>query len=209
MQSLAGQVLAKRLSANVLVVCERLGQLGTHVISLDELAREAVRPGSPVLKAVVEHFGRDILTADGSLDRGKLRGIITRDAEARKALERLTHPEILRLFEKKIAAIKSRQEDAVVVAEVPLLIEVGMQDRFDVVILVEADSEHQKSRLMARNGSSVESAAALLGIQMTPEEKRPHADYVVENRGTLEELEGPVKEIYAKIIKGAPKGLTH
>jgi dephospho-CoA kinase len=146
--------------------------------------------------------------ADGSLDRSKLRGIITKDVEARKALERLTHPEILKLLEKKMAAIKSRQEDTVVVVEVPLLIEVGMQDGFDVVILVEADLEHQKSRLMARNGSSAESAEALLDIQMTPEEKRPYADYVVENRGALEETEGSVKEIYAKIIKRAQKGLT-
>jgi dephospho-CoA kinase len=190
-------------------VCDCFGQLGAHVISLDALAREAVQRDSPVLDAIVTHFGKGILMADGSLDRGKLRGIITRDTEARKALERLTHPEILGLFEKKIAAIEFRQEDAVVAVEVPLLIEVGMQDRFDVVILVEAGSEQQKIRLMARDGSSVESAAALLGIQMTPEEKRPCADYVVENRGTLEELEGPVKEIYEKIIKGAQKGLTH
>jgi dephospho-CoA kinase len=191
------------------VVCDCFGQLGAHVISLDVLAREAVQPHSPVLDAIVTHFGEGILMADGSLDRGKLREIITRDAEARKALERLTHPEILGLLEKKIAAIESRQKDAVVVVEVPLLIEVGMQDRFDVVILVEAGSEHQKSRLMARDGSSAESAAALLGIQMTPEEKRPYADYIIENRGALEELEGSVQEIYEKIIKGARKGLTH
>jgi len=191
------------------VVCACFGQLGAHIISLDALAREAVQPDSPVLDAIVTHFGKGILMADGRLDRGKLRGVITRDAEARKALERLIHPAILGLLERRIAAIESRQEDAVVVVEVPLLIEVGLQDRFDVVILVEADPEHQKSRLVARNGSSVESAAALLDIQMTPEEKRPYADYVVENRGALEELEGPVKEIYAKIIKGAQKGLTH
>jgi dephospho-CoA kinase len=190
------------------VVCDCFAQLGAHVVSLDELAREAVQPGSPVLDAIVTHFGEGILMPDGSLDRGKLRGIITRDAEARKALEGLTHPEILRLLEKKMAAIESLKEDAVVVAEVPLLIEVGMQDRFDVVILVEADLEHHKSRLMSRNGSSAESAAALLDIQMTPEEKRPYADYVIENRGTLEDLEGPVKEIYAKIKKRAQKGLT-
>jgi dephospho-CoA kinase len=188
------------------VVCDSFGQLGAHVISLDELAREAVQPDSPVLDDIVTHFGKGILAADGSLDRGKLRGIITKDAEARKALERLTHPEIRRLLEKKLAAIASRHEDTVVVVEVPLLIEVGMQDQFDVVILVEADCEHQKSRLMARNGSSAESAAALLDIQMTPEEKRPYADYIVENRGALEELEGPVKEIYGKIIKGTKKG---
>jgi dephospho-CoA kinase len=190
------------------VVCDCFAQLGAHVISLDELAREAVKPESPVLDAIVKRFGKGILTSDGSLDRGKLRGIITIDAEARKALERLTHPEILGLFEKQMAAIESREEDAVVVVEVPLLVEVGMQDRFDVVILVEADLEHQKSRLMSRNGSSAESAAALLDIQMTQEERRPYADYIVENREALEDLEGPVKEIYAKIQKRAQKGLT-
>jgi dephospho-CoA kinase len=190
------------------VVCDCFAQLGAHVISLDEVAREAVKPESPVLDAIIRHFGKGILTADGSLDRGKLRGIITKDAEARKALERLTHPEILELFDKKMAAIESREADAVVVVEVPLLIEVGMQDRFDVVILVEADSELQKSRLMARNGSSAESAAALLDIQVTSEKRRPYAHYVVENRGAVDDMKGPVKEIYSKIRKRAQKGLT-
>ena len=191
------------------VVCECFGRLGAHVISLDALAREAVQPDSPVFDAIVTHFGKDILLADHSLDRRRLRGLITRDPEARKTLERLTHPEILGLLEKRLAAIASGEEDAVVVVEVPLLIEVGMQDRFDVIILVEASPELQKSRLMARNGSSDESAAALLDIQMTPEEKRPYADYVIDNRGTLDGLEGPVKEIYEKITKGDQKGLTH
>ena len=190
------------------VVCERFQRLGAQVISLDALAREAVQPDSPVFDAVVAHFGKGILLADGSLDRHKLRDLITKDTEARKTLERLTHPEIVGLLEKKLAAMASRRENDVVVVEAPLLIEVGMQDRFDVVILVEASPELQKSRLVARNGSSDASAAALLDIQMTSEEKRPYADYVVDNRGTLDGLEGPVKEIYEKIIKGDQKGLT-
>ena len=185
------------------VVCDCLRQLGAHVISLDELAREAVQPDSPVLEAIVDHFGRSILKADGSLDRSKLRGIITRDAQERKVVERLTHPEILRLFEERVAAIESRHEDAIVVVEVPLLIELGMQDQFDVVILVEAGSDQQKGRLMARDSSSAEEAQALMGIQMAAEEKRPYADYIVENRGLLEELEAAVREIYTKIAKGA------
>jgi dephospho-CoA kinase len=142
------------------VVCERFQRLGAQVISLDALAREAVQPDSPVFDAVVAHFGKGILLADGSLDRHKLRDLITKDTEARKTLERLTHPEIVGLLEKKLAAMASRRENDVVVVEAPLLIEVGMQDRFDVVILVEASPE------------------------------------------------GPVKEIYEKIIKGDQKGLT-
>ncbi len=83
------------------------------------------------------------------------------------------------------------------------MIELGMQDQFDLVILVEAGSDQQESRLMARDSSSAEEAQALMGIQMAAEEKRPYADYIVENRGLLEELEAAVREIYTKIAKGA------
>lgn len=185
------------------VVCDYFGRLGAHVISLDELAREAVKSDSSVLGAISDHFGKGILRANGSLDRRKLRGIITREAQARKVLESLTHPEIFRLFEEKVAAIESRHEDAVVVAEVPLLIELGIQDRFDVVVLVEASSDLQKSRLMARDGSSAAEAQALLGIQMAGEKKRPYADYVVKNRGKLKEMEVAVRKIYRKITRCA------
>ena len=185
------------------VVCDCFGRLGAHVISLDELAREAVKRDSPILEAIADHFGKGILRTNGSLDRRKLRGIITRDARARKVLESLTHPEIFRLFEEKVAAIQSRHEDAVVVVEVPLLIELGIQDQFDVVVLVEASSDLQKSRLMARDGSSSAEAQALLGIQMVAEKKRPYADYIVKNLGPLDEMEVAVKKIYRKIAKSA------
>ena len=134
--------------------------------------------------------------------RGDHRENITRDGRAREVLESLTHPEIFRLFEEKIAAIKSRHEDAVVVAEVPLLIELGMQDQFDVVVLVESSSDLQKSRLMARDGSSAVEAQAMLGIQMAGEKKRPYADYIVKNWGPLKEMEVAVRKIYRKITKG-------
>ncbi len=184
------------------VVCDCFGRLGAHVISLDELAREAVKRDSPVLGAIADHFGKGMLRANGSLDRGKLRGIITRDGQARKVLERLTHPEIFRLFEEEIAAVKSRHKDAVVVVDIPLLIELGIQDQFDVVVLVEASSDLQKSRLMTRDGSSAAEAQAMLGIQMAGEKKRPYADYIVKNRGSLKDIEVAVRKIYRKITKG-------
>jgi dephospho-CoA kinase len=184
-------------------VCACFGRLGANVINLDALAREAVRPGSEVLKVIVEHFGKGVLSSDGSLDRRKLRGIITREPRARKVLEGLTHPEIFRLFGEKVAAIESRCEDAVVVAEVPLLIELGIQDQFDVVVLVEASSGLQKSRLMARDGSSAAEAQALLDIQMAGEHKRPYADYIIKNCGSLKETEAAVRKIFRKITKDA------
>lgn len=186
-------------------VCECFGRSGAHVLNMDALARDAVRPGSEALKEIVEHFGKGVLASDGSLDRRKLRGIITRDAQARKVLESLTHPEIFRLFEEKVAAIESRREDVIVVVEVPLLIELGIQEQFDVVVLVEANSDLQKSRLMARDDSSDAEAQALLDIQMAGEKKRPYADYIVKNRGSLKEVEVAVRKIYRKITKKLPK----
>jgi dephospho-CoA kinase len=90
-----------------------------------------------------------------------------------------------------------------VVVEVPLLVELGIQGQFDVVVLVEAGSDLQKNRLMARNGSSAAEAQALLDIQMPAEKKRPYADHIVENRGRVQETEVAVRRIYRKITKGA------
>lgn len=185
------------------VVCECFKRLGAHVISMDALAREAVRSGSPVLEAIVDRFGRVVLAPDGTLDRKKLRGIITKDPEAKKDMERLTHPEIFRLFEKKVTAIGRRYRNATLVAEVPLLVEVGLQDQFDVVVLVEATSEIQKQRLMARDGASVQEAEALLAIQMPWERKRIYADYIVNNVTSLKEMEQEVERIYGKITQGS------
>ncbi|MBW2035874.1 MAG: dephospho-CoA kinase [Deltaproteobacteria bacterium] len=189
--------------------CECFRQLGAHVIDLDALAREAVRSGSPTLKAVIEHFtGEGIVASDGTLDRRKLRRIITRDAEARKNLETLIHPEIFRLFQKKLAAIEARFPDAFVVVEVPLLIELGLQDQFDVVVLIDTRPGLQKSRLVERNGCSSEEAQALLDIQMPLEEKRPYADYIVENLGPIDQMKSAIGKIYKKIQQSCQKGLT-
>ncbi|NVM22483.1 MAG: dephospho-CoA kinase [Desulfobacterales bacterium] len=182
-------------------VCECFGRLGAHVISMDALAREAVRPESPVLEAIVDHFGQGVLVPDGSLDRRKLRGIITMDPDERKTLEELIHPEIFRLFEKEVTAIESRHKDAVVVVEVPLLIELGIEGQFDVVVLVEAGYDLQKRRIMAREGSSGHDAEALLDMQMPSEAKRAHADYIVENMGSIQNVERAAEEIYNKITE--------
>ena len=183
------------------LVCECFRRLGAFVINLDELAREAVQPGSPGLRAIVDHFGEEVLKSDGALDRRKLRGLIMRDADERAVLEQITHPQIWRLFEERVAVIRSREENAILVVEVPLLIELGIQDRFDVVVLVEAGTDLQERRLMARDGSSEADARALLQIQMVSEEKRPYADHIVQNRGPVTETEAAVRSIFEKIRK--------
>ena len=189
-------------------VCEYFSRLGAYVLDMDAFARKAVQPLSPVFKAIVDHFGNGVVAPDGTLNRKKLRGIITTDPEARRALEGLIHPEIFRLFENEVTAIRSSHEDAVVVVEVPLLIELGIQDRFDIVVLVEAGSDLQKERLMARDASSPGEAEALLDIQISDENRRSYADHIVKNRGPLKDVEVAVRTIYRKITSHEGKDLT-
>jgi dephospho-CoA kinase len=180
-------------------VCECFRRLGAHIIDLDILAREVVAPESAVLGAIVEHFGKRVLAPDGSLDRRKVRGIISLDPTARNVVESLTHPAIFRLLEKQLGDIESAHGNAIVVVEVPLLVEVGIQNEFDVVVLVEANPEVQRGRIMARDGGSAQEAGALLALQIPSDRKRVYADYVVQNLGSIQEIQPVVDEIYGKI----------
>jgi len=180
-------------------VCRLFKELGAHVINLDTLARQAVKPGSVVLKAIVDTFGESVVTAAGSLDRAKVRQIIVGDSRAKKVLERLIHPEVFRLLEKGLSDIACEDGDAIVAVEVPLLIEVGAQDRFNEVVLVEADPQTQKRRLMARDGVAAEEAAAFIGLQIPSEKKRVYADHIIENVKSLREVRAAAREIYGKI----------
>jgi dephospho-CoA kinase len=183
-------------------VCRVFEELGAYSINLDMLARDVVRPGSHVLKAISEKLGNHVLSPDGRLDRGKTRRLISRDPEAKKVLERLTHPEIFKRLQKALDDIGMRHRDAVIAIEIPLLIEVGAQDQFDVVVLVVADPEIQKRRIMIRDGVSGEETTALLRLQIPSEKKRAYADYVVENVGPIDEVRPVVAEIYGQIVGG-------
>lgn len=183
-------------------VCSIFEDLGAYNINLDSLARQAVKPGSKVLTAIVEHMGDNVLHPDGTLDRGRVRRMITRDPEAKKVLEGLTHPEIFRLLRRALNGVEQRDRDAIVTVEVPLLFEVGCQDQFDVVVLVEADPEAQKNRIMARDGTAAKETEALLGLQIPSENKRAWADFVVHNVETIAEMRPAVEKIYRKILEG-------
>src|SRR5690606_25085501 len=126
-------------------------RLGAHVIDADELARRAVEPGSPGLARLVEEFGPGILDDDGRLDRGAMRRLVFRDPEARRRLEAVVHPEVARLRAEAEAALAEAGVD-VVVNEIPLLVEVGLESSFDIVVLVEADVATRLERLMRTRG---------------------------------------------------------
>ena len=168
-------------------VCNRLKELGVKVISADEMAREAVAPGSTAFKKIVQYFGKTVLLSDGTLNRKILRRMITDDDDARLAMERFIHHEIANLILKNVVCAE-KEGCRIVVIEVPLLFELDMKEKFDWVVVVSADKELRVKRLMERDQTSRDEAMNLINVQMTDKEKINRADYVVRNEGSMEKL---------------------
>jgi dephospho-CoA kinase len=175
-----------------------LRRLGVAVIDADELSREVTQPGQEAWKEIVHTFGPDVLQEDKTLDRRKLRTIVFDNLEARKKLEAIVHPKVRALAEKKIRDLEKAGND-IVVYEVPLLFESQLQLWLRPVILVACDMTTQKRRLRERDGLTDEAAQQHINAQMSLEEKRRLSDYVVENNGSLDQLEQQLKDILKKI----------
>ncbi len=185
-------------------VCSRLKEWGLNVISSDTLAREVVAPGTDAFKNIINYFGKKVLLPDGDLNRSMLRRIITGDDVARSALERFVHPEITKLVQLKIAQAEQDGERFVLV-EVPLLFELGIQDRFDVVVLISAKRELRIQRLMQRDNISKKEAKDLLDVQMTDAEKMQKSDFIIKNDDNIKKLMRSVDLFYKNYIKNTQK----
>lgn len=174
-------------------VGERLRALGLQVVDTDILAREVAAPGSPGFREIVAAFGRKIVRADGVLDRPALRRIIMGDAEARRSLEQILHPRIIRRLE-ALTAEAAASGCTVLFVEVPLLFEAGWNDYFNVIVAVLADEETRIQRLMERDRVSRKQARALLQIQKPDAEKIKGSDFIIKNCGSPEQLATAVHE---------------
>lgn len=181
-------------------VCNRLKELGVKVISADEMAREAVAPGSEALTKIVRYFGDTVLLSDGTLNRKILRRMIIDDDEARLALERFLHYEIIKLIHKNVVSAE-KEGCRMVVIEVPLLFELDMKERFDWVVVVSADKELRVKRLMERDQTSRDAAEDLINVQMSDEDKVGRADYVVRNEDSMETLVDSVDVLFKNLTK--------
>lgn len=168
-----------------------LERLGAAVIDADQLAREAVMPGTASHRAIVETFGPSILLPDGAIDRPALGRIIFADTVARGRLEAITHPAIATLAERRLAELRQRGE-RVAFYVAPLLIEAGATGRVDEIWVVYVDRETQLARLMARDGITRQEAEQRLAAQMPMEEKAARGKVVIDNRGEPAELERQV-----------------
>ncbi len=180
-------------------VARMFAEEGAYVIDLDELSRLVVEPHQPAWREIVSHFGEEILQEDQRLDRGRLAHLVFGDPKKRKKLERIVHPRVLEAYEKKIKQILEKKVQAIVIADVPLLMETEIEQRFDQVIVVYIPPEMQIKRLLERDGLGEGSAQDRLRSQMSIEEKARRGDYVIDNSGPFEETRRQVKEIFQKL----------
>lgn len=171
--------------------------LGVPVIDTDELAHEVLAPGSEGLARMVENFGRDYLDADGALDRARLRRRVFADPEARKALEAIVHPRVRTLLDERIATVHAPY--AIVI--VPLLIETGMANAMDRVLVVDCPEALQIARLEARDGETEAGARAIVAAQANRDARLDAADDIIENDADLDRLKTQVRKLHETYLR--------
>lgn len=190
--------LTGNVAAGKSAVAELWSRAGVPVVSADRLARAAVEPGSPALARVAKLFGSGVIRLDGTLDRAAVRKIVFADDEARRRLEAVVHPEVRRLRDEWTAR-QRRAGATMVVWEIPLLFETGMEGEVDVVVVVDAPPEVRRRRIVESRGLTGEEALTVMEAQMAAAEKRGRADFVVDNEGTREELVMRAAEVLGKL----------
>jgi dephospho-CoA kinase len=176
-----------------------LAARGARIVDADRIAREVVAPGSAGLAAVVAAFGSGVLTEDGALDRPALAAVVFSDPQARARLDGIVHPLVRARAAELVAEAPA---DAVVVQDVPLLVETGQAASYDLVLVVEADLETRVRRLVQR-GLGADDARARIAAQATDEQRRAVADVVLDNSGTPEELEAQVDRFWTERVAPA------
>lgn len=188
------------LGAGKSTVAAMLAGRGAVVVDADELARRAVEPGTPGLARVAEALGPEALAPDGSLDREAVARMVFEDEDRRRVLEGIVHPEVFRLLSEEVQ--RRRGSDDVVVFDVPLLMETGLDESCDLVVVVDASLPNQLARARER-GLNEREARARIAAQMDPEERRARADVVLENDGDLASLERQAEALWDRLRRAA------
>jgi dephospho-CoA kinase len=198
MRGVVRVALTGNIASGKSAVTEVWRENGATVIDADDLARQAVAPGSPGLREVVRLFGRDVLDAEGALDRAALRRIVFADEKKRRQLESIVHPEVerLRVLSERAAV---RAGNRLIVHAIPLLFEAGLHEGFAIIVLVDAPEDVRRARLVRTRGLPPEEAQRMIDAQQPAAQKRELATYVIENSGTLDELKARAEDVWAQI----------
>ena len=176
-----------------------LKELGAFIVDADRAAHEVVLPGTKAWNEIVRIFGKEILQKSGEIDRERLGRIIFNDSAMRSILEEVVHPEVVHSMDEQIRSIKSGFPDAVVILDVPLLIETGMHKGVGEVIVVYCPEDMQITRLMVRDNISREDALAKVRSQLSIEEKRRYATLLIDNSASRDNTRIKVEDLYGRL----------
>jgi len=200
--------LTGNIASGKSTVVDLFRKWGATIIDADSLAREAQAPGSAVLAAIAKRFGADVLASDGTLDRAGLRAKVMGDDAALGALNAIVHPAVQqRRLELQRAA--GERGDAIVINDIPLLFEVLDPAQFDTIVLVDAPPAVRRARLRALRGLSNQDADRMIAAQMPAERKRAQSAHVIDNTGTVAELEQQAQRVFADLRKRAARTGVH
>lgn len=179
-------------------VSARLAKLGALVLDADTISREAVKKGADGLNKIAEVFGKEVIDANGELDRKALAGIVFSDESKRLILNGIIHPQVLKALKERTHGEKALNPNRMIVWDVPLLIEVGWVEYVDSVWLVTAPEQTRINRIMARDGCTIKQAQSRICAQMSEEEKARFSNEIIDNGGSLEQLYQIVDALYGE-----------
>jgi len=180
-------------------VLEVFRELGCAVLDADKTAREVVEPGLPAFDEVVQTFGKEVVTADGSLDRPKLGAIVFDDAAKRELLNSIVHPRVIEAQDRWLQAAEKDQPHGIAVVDAALMIESGGYKRFDKLIVVWCEPAVQLERLIRRNSLDEAEAKKRIAAQMSQEEKKGFADFLIDTSTEREETRQQTVEIFNRL----------
>ena len=182
-------------------VSEIFASLGAKILDSDEVAREVLLPGQPAWTRLRQAFGKKFFRPDGTVKRKQLRKLVFANPEKRDQLNAIVHPEVMKEINRRSEVLSSSLQAKVLVVDVPLLLEVGVADRFDKIVVVDARESVQINRLVQRDGISEEEAKQALKAQMPLSEKVELADYVIDNNSTLADTEIQVRKVWEELLE--------
>jgi dephospho-CoA kinase len=178
-------------------VSAMLAEQGAEIVDADLIARQVVMPGERAWQKILDHFGRGVLTEDGQVDRKKLADLVFADQAKLALLNEITHPDIFARVAERLE--HNRDREVVVVLDAALLIETGLADRVDVVVVVDAGDEEEQVRRLTAKGLDERDARARMAAQLPAEARLARADLVIWNDGTFEELTARVDEVWDEL----------
>lgn len=194
------------IAAGKSTVAARLAELGAHIISADELVRNVQGPHSPVVARIAERFGFGVITDSGELDRPALGRLVFDDEQAKSDLEAIVHPAIAELFADRVRTITQSQPEAVIVYDIPLLVETGRSSEFDGVILADSPTDLRRERLIQFRGMTRNEADSRLQSQASDEARRAVADWVIDTSGTLEQTQERIDAVWQSVLTAIAEG---